>query len=52
MPKGWEDLVVPDDLKLSADQKQFLIIDEWLSGRNKKILGFSSPSGIQTKKAA
>ena len=52
LPKGYEDMTIPDHLRVTADDQQFLVMDEYLPGRKEKILGFSSQSGIQTMKAA
>ena len=47
-PKNWEDMVIPDELKVTMDNKVFLILDkatDLISG--KKIIGFASPMGLE-----
>ena len=52
LPKNWDDMSVPDHLKVTFDDQQFLVMEENLPGKKEKILGFSSQSGIETMKAA
>ena len=47
-PTTWEDVIVPDQLKVTKDNQQFLILDKVLdTDTSKKILGFASPFGLQ-----
>ena len=47
-PKKWEDIELPDALKVTADNKQFLILEkETCSVTKKKIIGFASPFGLE-----
>lgn len=52
LPKGWQDLTIPDHLRVTADGDQFLVMEERLPGKQEIVLGFSSESGIQAMKAA
>jgi hypothetical protein len=52
LPKNWDDMNVPDHLKVTFDGQKFLVLEESLPGKKEKILGFSSKSGIETMKAA
>ena len=48
-PTTWEEVIVPDQLKVTKDNQQFLILDKVLDTvTSKKILGFASPFGLQT----
>ena len=52
LPKNWDIMKVPHQLKVTFDVKKFLVMKERLPGRNDIILGFSSKSGIETMRRA
>ena len=41
LPKNWDDMTLPDHLKVTFDDQQFLVMEENLPGKKEKIIGFS-----------
>ena len=47
LPSSFSDFSVPESMKLTADNQEFLILETQLEGKDDKVVGFSSPTLLQ-----
>ena len=52
IPKSWEDMIIPEEYKKSTDGKLFNILEERILGKDERIKGFASESGLEVMRAA
>lgn len=50
IPHKWEDMKIPDILRMTADGQEYCVMEEKLAGKEEMIWGFASKTGIDVMK--